>query len=886
MSHSNIISKYAKRTVFKNRGRTILTLVGIIVATAMFSVVMSARQSAMDILKNMADDDYGTWHVQAYSMTSKDYNQLLKDDRIMASAYVQEIGYEQSPDISGADNERRGYQPIYSTYDYFVGAMSPNFTKMCKLKILKGELPQNDKEIIIPLEMYASDRYTYELGSVLSINACARYFEGRKVNDLTSIKVDDLTGVTESLYEIETKEYTIVGVYVLPEYVRWSGIGFYSLLTITNDTMPGNAVNAYFELKDPTQYVAFSEEKFEDENSYLYNKDYIRMMNSADDTKTIFQINSVGITALAIIVLLAIMLIYNSFSTSSMERIRAIGLLKSVGATRRQIRQLMMCEAFYYIVIGIPLGVLFGNVGSMVLFNRLRTMATQAGAYMLTQRIDLNYRLSIENTIGPALLALITILVAIFIPMIRVSRISPIEAVRINNVNTIKPLRKKSRGIMVRLLGFTGALSFKNFFRYRKRYRATVLSIMVSILLILFTNSVITDMKIQWKPQSDADTNRITYTNYCGFSSFGKEDQNLFYSLSEIESVYDSRMILQTKCYVLCDLFYTTDAFHSDYTSYDDPKERKEHEHETRGVDVTAVFVDDSNFRKLCNQCGVNADDYVSYGSKLCLTNNTDILPAEEHGNSPKAVDMFKEDAFPVELELIFYRSSERDSSTRVFPIRLTKVVEDLVPLPYENTNVVIYMPMSRLLEYYHEDVIVAYELFEFYSTEPDQVLPSMRTILQENYFQSTRLIDEGATYRMLNALTNMTQIVLYGYVLLLSLMCMLNVVMTVITNILFRRKEYILLTSVGMSRKTLFRMVITESVVYFMESLFMLLFIVTISLVPLKFIGKITFTMFDPWFCLVTILLHLILIMGTTAFSLKHVMKYEVIEGLRKEFY
>ena len=65
MSHSNIISKYAKRTVFKNRGRTILTLVGIIVATAMFSVVMSARQSAMDILKNMADDDYGTWHVQA-----------------------------------------------------------------------------------------------------------------------------------------------------------------------------------------------------------------------------------------------------------------------------------------------------------------------------------------------------------------------------------------------------------------------------------------------------------------------------------------------------------------------------------------------------------------------------------------------------------------------------------------------------------------------------------------------------------------------------------------------------------------------------------------------------------------------------------------------------
>lgn len=886
MSQPNIISKYAKRTVFKNRGRTILTLVGIIVATAMFSVVMSARQSAIDILQNLADDDYGTWHVQAYSMTSKDYNHLLKDNRIKASAYVQEIGYEQ--DIINSDEAvfRRGYQPIYNTYDFFVGAMSPNFSRMCKLKILKGELPQNDKEIIIPLEMYASDRFTYEMGNTLSINACARYFEGRKVNDLTEIHIDNHTGAYESLYEIEKKEYTIVGVYVMPEYVKWSGIGFYTLLTVTQDTMPGNAVNAYFELKDPTQYIAFSEENFESTSSYLYNKDYIRMVNSADDTKTIFRINTVGVTALAIIVLLAIMLIYNSFSTSSMERIRAIGLLKSVGATRRQIRQLMMCEAFYYIVIGIPVGVLFGNLGSLVLFDRLQSMASQAGTYMLTQRIDLNYRLSIDNTIGPALLALITIMVAIFIPTIRVSRISPIEAVRVNNVNTIKPLRKKSRGIMVRLLGFTGALSLKNFFRYRKRYRATVLSIMVSILLILFTNSVIIDMKGQWKPQSETNTDRITYTNYCGFSSFGKEDQNLFYSMSEVDSVYDSRMIVQANCYVLCDLYDTTKEFSADYTSYDDPKDRKQHEHEIRGVNVTAVFVDDSNFRKLCNQCGVKADDYVSYGSKLCLTNNTDILPALDMEDSPIAIKMFKEEVFPIDLELIFYRSSYQDTSTRVFPIQLTKVVDDLVPLPYENDNVIIYMPISRLLEYYHEDIIVAYELFEFYSTDPDQALPPMLTILQENFFQTTRLVDEGASYRMLNALTNMTQIVLYGYVMLLSLMCMLNVIMTVITNILFRRKEYILLTSVGMSRKTLFRMVISESVVYFMESLFMMGFIVAISVISLMILGISGFAKIDIWFCLVTILLHLLLIMGTTAFSLKHVMKYDVIEGLRKEFY
>ncbi len=885
MRQPYIISKYAKRTVFHNRGRTFLTLVGIIVATAMFTVVMSARMSAMDILSSMADDDYGTWHVQAYSMTSKDYHQLLKDERIESSAYVQEIGYNDDLDNDGNKESQRGYSLDYNVYNFFIAGMSPNFTEMGNLKMLKGSLPKAEDELIVPLEMYASDRYSYEVGNSFSVMIYARYSEGRKVNDLTAIHRDAYTSDSkESLYEIGEKKYTIVGVYSMPEYATWEDVGYYTLLTYAQDTIPGNAVNAYFKLKDPTQYIAFSEEHFEHDYSYLYNKEYIRMVDSADDTKTIFRINAVEVTSLAIIVLLAIMLIYNSFSTSSMERIRAIGLMKSVGATRRQIRQLMMCEAFYYIVIGIPLGVLCGNLGSSVLFSKLSAMAAQAGNYMLSQSIDLHYRLSIENTLGPVVLALVTILVAIFVPVYRVSRIAPIEAVRVNNVNTAKPLRKSSRGIAVRLLGFTGALSLKNFFRYRKRYRATVLSVMMSILLIAFTNTVIVDMKGNWSYVSDVDADRITYTNYCGFSSFGKTDENIFYGMSRVDSVYDSRMIVQTNCYMLCDLYDTTDPFREDYTSYDDPEEQKIHEHELRGVDVTTVFIDDSNYRKLCNQVGVNPDEYLSYGSQLSLTNNIDVLPADGI-NGTRKINVFKDETFPMSLKMYFYRSSERDTSFQGFPIKLAKVVDDLVPLPYNNTDMIIYMPLSRL-EYYQQDVIVAYELFEFQAKDPDKALTEMRTILQRNFFPSTRLADEGATYRMEKALTDMTQIILYGYVLLLSLMCMLNVVMTVITNILFRRKEYILLTSVGMSKKTLYRMVISESVVYFVESLFMLGVIVCVPLFLMMYFNYIAVPKFDLVFFGITVLLHLVLIMLTTAFSLVRVMRNDVIEGLRKEYY
>ena len=94
---SNIVSKYAKRTVFANKGRSILTLIGIVVATMMFSIVASAHVSAIDILKSFANDEYGRWHVQAYSMTSMDYQKIIKDDRLKSVAYVQEIGYDPGP---------------------------------------------------------------------------------------------------------------------------------------------------------------------------------------------------------------------------------------------------------------------------------------------------------------------------------------------------------------------------------------------------------------------------------------------------------------------------------------------------------------------------------------------------------------------------------------------------------------------------------------------------------------------------------------------------------------------------------------------------------------------------------------------------------------------
>ena len=110
---------------------------------------------------------------------------------------------------------------------------------------------------------------------------------------------------------------------------------------------------------------------------------------------------------------------------------------------------------------------------------------------------------------------------------------------------------------------------------------------------------------------------------------------------------------------------------------------------------------------------------------------------------------------------------------------------------------------------------------------------------------------------------------------------------MTVLSNIVFRRKEYILLNAVGMSRKTLFRMVISESIIYFFESIFLLVLILFVAtqLSVMLISSTIPHYINVPFF-LIVILAHLLVVVSTTAIGLSRVMRDEIIEGIRKDFY
>ncbi|MBQ5966487.1 MAG: ABC transporter permease [Clostridiales bacterium] len=865
----NIVSKYAKRTVFANKGRSILTLIGIIIATMMFCIVASAHQCAVDVLESFADDAYGKWHVQAYSMTSMDYQKVLKDDRINSPAYIQEIGY--NPGFNSIGNSGGIHAPSFSTpykYTYFVGAMSPNYAELCNLPVVLGRLPENSSEAIISLEMYSDGREEFTLGTTIHLDMYARYSEGHKVMNLQGLSRENDGSVNEELFAIGSKEYTIVGYFAVPEYAKWKEIADKTVLTMSDDLMGGAAVNAYFQLKDPSDYIQFTNDHFENEDDCLYNKDFIRMENSADDSRVHLIIGIVSAATISMIALLAIMLIYNSFSSSSSERLRAIGLLKSVGATRKQVRELMLTEAFLYSVIGIPIGILLGQGSSYLLLHALSGLGSDAGNYFIVKNIDLTFRIGYQNTIGAALLSLLTIFAAIFLPVLQVSRVLPIEAVRVKDNFGRGRERKRTHAITAKLLGFTGALSVKNYQRYRKRYLATVVSIMASCFMILFANMMVTSVTRNFHVDDEGSVNTICYARYTDDLGFTNEDEAMYYELQGVDTVTSGRLE-----YEVFDLIVDVPE-----ESVSSGTNIKKTDGDKTLISMNLVFIDDASWRDICKRNNIDADLFLSYGSELCLVNGTFGYYEEGHEEERNIFT-----SLPEKMTLSTRYGSADSLSIPLQPaaeIDLKKDTQTDDSLPE------IYVPLSRL-EYYRLRDMPGLEIFQYTADKPVSTIRTMKEMLQNNLYLTDQLVDMGINTRAAKAVNSLVRIIMYGYVAMLSFVCFLNVIMTVISNIVFRRKEYILLTAVGMSRKTLFGMVIFESIVYFFESIVTLILILYLSIGALAvFAGRNVMGYINVPYFIIVILVHLLVVVGTTAIGLSTTMTDDVVEGIRKEYY
>lgn len=488
----NILKTYVLRNLKNNKVRTIMTIAGIILSVALITAVVEGGFSGLEYLRNIMKDTYGDFHGYAFNLDLDGEYELITDEKLEGHAELETVGWA---DIGSAN----------STKPYLlIKAASDNIRDFLKVDIISGRFPENENEILLPQHLSYNGDVHYNVGDTITLTLGVRGIDGKTVPD--SIKFTD----GEMLYEKgsehagETRTYTVCGImdrlnYQVEDYLC-PGYTAIVLLDGNKDIdteFNGQSVNnrsVLFRLKDPRSYNAFATAYVRNHPGASINKnsELVGLYGGAGSRSIMLFINGFVGLLIGLILFGSISLVYNSFSISINERTRQIGILKSVGATKKQIRKTVFYEAFFESITAVPLGLALGCIGMGATFWLLENAFAMFLRSMLGYTSE-NVKISIVVNIPLLLVGILVVLVSTMlsaaIPAYRASKVSPIDLVRQSDDISIKGKKIRGSRLFSKLFGAEGMLASKNYSRNRKKYRATIVSLSVSIVLFIAASS-------------------------------------------------------------------------------------------------------------------------------------------------------------------------------------------------------------------------------------------------------------------------------------------------------------------------------------------------------------------------------------------------------------
>ena len=465
----NIFSKITAKTMRANRVRTIVTIIGVILSTSMITAVATFGTSFQKFLVDFSISTNGNWHVAVTGTDSTQVKELTEHEDVAKAATLKTLGY--------AWFEPAALNSPSVPYLY-VRALSKEALEMLPADMKEGRMPETADEIAVPALLLANEAEGNQtkLGDVLTLELGERSYQGVRLSQNNEY-MDDEYEDDETFTPTNTRTFTVVGIYsTWPDVSFWAP-GYDVLAGPTSDETAYQDV--FLELKHPRQVYDFAGENLEQEGTtVMYNSSLLRWLGIVDNSNlTIVLTGLLGIL-IAVIMAGSITLIYNAFSISLRERTVQFGLLCSIGATKKQLRRSMRYEAFFVSAVGIPLGLLAGVGGIGVTLHYIGKGLTN---WIHGTKQGIPLYVPVWALALAAAIAFVTIMISVWLPSRRIRKITPMEAIRSSTDIRIRPNEVKTGNWISSLFGLEGMMAQKNYKRDRRKYRATVISLTMSI---------------------------------------------------------------------------------------------------------------------------------------------------------------------------------------------------------------------------------------------------------------------------------------------------------------------------------------------------------------------------------------------------------------------
>lgn len=500
----NLMKKLTLKNLKLNRKRTIVTIVGIILATALLSALVTLVSSFQYSMIEYQKQKDGDFHVKFSGVKMSELSEFKNNRNIESTFETMGMGFAK---LNGCKNEDKPYAYVMATDE-------AGFEKGC-FNLIEGRMAKNEDEIVIPRHLRTNGRIDIKVGDEITLDIGKRYDSNTEsvISENCAYEHE-----AETLTDTVTKRYKVVGIMERPGYgMEDHSAAGYTFVTYSNELAAiDNGTKSEVNEADTTltvcsrytqkalrnkdavtaDIIGVDEKLFEKANdssvemSAEESDRYFKEMENAKydiyinryliSYECVFPIDgsfkalfTVATVVALIIILTSVYCIKNSFNISITEKIRQYGMLASVGATRRQIKSSVKTEAAMLGVVGIPVGTMSGILASLILVKVVNALS--AGW--------LNFALSFHTSLPALILAVILSIATIYFSATgsarRAAKVTPLEAIRNTKEIKIKSAKLKTPAIIGRIWGIGGVISYKNIKRNNKKYRTTVTSIVI-----------------------------------------------------------------------------------------------------------------------------------------------------------------------------------------------------------------------------------------------------------------------------------------------------------------------------------------------------------------------------------------------------------------------
>lgn len=845
----SILNDLTIKNLKLNKKRTIVTIIGIILSTALMVGIGLLFSSFQDYMIRETISYNGKYEAEYGDVSLDKLNSIDKKD--FSYFYQKAIGFSKFDSA----NE-------YKPYLYISSVNKEYFNE---LHLISGRFAENDSELVISNHINTNGGASYKIGDIITLKYGERVVEG--INTLANNEYYE----EETLNIVGEKTYTIVGIVERSNFEDYSASG-YSTFTLDMNDKEG-IVNVFVMFNNKKKIIKQSEDlakKLGYDNAISYNSTLLALYGESTYGNIMKSMITMIVIMLSLVSIGCIVVIYNSFAISVMERKKEFGLLSSIGATKKQLSYTVFFEALIEGIIGIILGICgaYIGIGTVILIiNNL------IGDILV---LKLNLVTNIVFIIIPVIFMILVIFISALVPSRRAAKVSPIEAIRQNDDIKVNKKKIKTGKLVNKLFGIEGEIALKNIKRNKKKYRVTIVSLFISIVLFISFSSY---MNYTIDTASSV-MGEVPYDYQISY--FG--DDNDIDALDKISEIIKSNDVKEYVSYSASNL-----SIIGNYTYSDEYLDFYKSAYGDDGIKaltnlkyqyISIYILDDISYNKYKELIGLDKDSVillnkfkgVSYGNNKRV--NYDI-PVINNGD--------------INIKICNFDDNDEDVDTtkycnkKIDNIFITNKSFDLIEeFSYMSDFKLI---VNKKLYDNISDSGTHYTQYNIISDNTDNIDKLTKEL---DKYDNVNYTNVKESMKQANNMILVVKILMYGFIGLITLIGVTSVFNTISTSMALRKREFAVLRSIGLTRKGFNKILFFESLFFGLKSLIYAIpvslgvtIIIHYALADMMSINSIVI----PWKAIIiSIVSVFVIVLLTMMYSTSKIKKHNIIEQIREE--